>query len=100
MHLLATKHLDRYAAYVAMTRHRDSLAVHWAMDDVGSRGRLDTVLSRSRVKDFSADYQLDPEAGPLPPAELPRSAALNSELAALAPSHQKAVTEMDLDHHM
>ena len=72
-HLLATRHLDRHAAYVAMSRHREQLTVHWATDNLGDRARLDTVMGRNWPKDFSADYDLsvdDPSAGgpsPAPP---------------------------------
>jgi len=55
-HLLATGSMDRHGAYVALSRHRDSVAVHWARDDVGSRDGLVARLSRERLKDTTLDY--------------------------------------------
>jgi ATP-dependent exoDNAse (exonuclease V) alpha subunit len=33
VHLLATPGLDRHAAYVALSRHRDSVDLHYGRDD-------------------------------------------------------------------
>jgi hypothetical protein len=55
-HLLAGRSLDRHAAYVAMTRHRDRLDVHWSKEAFASRQALDRILSRQRLKDTSLDY--------------------------------------------
>jgi len=55
-HLLATGSMDRHGAYVALSRHRDSVAVHWARDDVGSREGPLARLSRERLKDTTLDY--------------------------------------------
>jgi hypothetical protein len=55
-HVLATSHMDRHAAYVGLTRHRERVDLHWSADQVGSRERLTQVLGRERLKDTSLDY--------------------------------------------
>ncbi|HVZ35893.1 MAG TPA: hypothetical protein VG963_25875, partial [Polyangiaceae bacterium] len=55
-HVLASSHMDRHAAYVGLTRHRDRVDLHWSEDQVGSRERLARVLGRERLKDTSLDY--------------------------------------------
>ena len=70
-HLLAGSNLDRHAAYVAMTRHRDRLEVHWAADTFASRAKMVRTLGRAAVKDTSLDY--DPDATPAEPALVDRN---------------------------
>jgi Ti-type conjugative transfer relaxase TraA len=55
-HVLASSHMDRHAAYVGLSRHRDRADLHWSEDQVGSRERLTRVLGRERLKDTSLDY--------------------------------------------
>jgi Ti-type conjugative transfer relaxase TraA len=55
-HVLATSHMDRHAAYVGLSRHRERVDLHWGADDLGSRERLTRVLGRERLKDTSLDY--------------------------------------------
>jgi len=55
-HLLASDGLDRHAAYVGMSRHRETLAVHYGADDFKDRDQLDRTLSRERAKDTTLDY--------------------------------------------
>ncbi len=55
-HVLATSHMDRHAAYVGLSRHRERVDLHWSTDQVGSRERLAVVLGRERRKDTSLDY--------------------------------------------
>jgi len=57
-HVLATTHMDRHAAYVGLSRHRERVDLHWSADEVGSRERLTRVLGRERLKDTSLDYGL------------------------------------------
>jgi hypothetical protein len=59
-HVLATPHMDRHAAYVGLTRHRDGVALHYAREDFGEPERLARTLGRVRAKDTSIDY---PEGG-------------------------------------
>ena len=61
-HVLASAHMDRHAAYVALTRHRDGVALHWSAEALGDRAGLGRTLGRERLKDTSLDYGL--EAGP------------------------------------
>ncbi|MGQ2936532.1 Ti-type conjugative transfer relaxase TraA [Sphingopyxis sp.] len=55
-HMLATPGMDRHSAYVAMSRHRDGIAVHYGRDDFKDRSRLVHTLSRERSKDMAQDY--------------------------------------------
>jgi hypothetical protein len=55
-HLLAGRSLDRHAAYVAMTRHRDRLDLHWSREAFPTRQALERILSRQALKDTSLDY--------------------------------------------
>lgn len=55
-HVLATGSMDRHGAYVALSRHRESVSVHWGRDDVGDRDGLVKRLSRERLKDTTLDY--------------------------------------------
>lgn len=55
-HLLASDGLDRHAAYVGMSRHRETLAVHYGADDFKDRDQLTRTLSRERAKDTTLDY--------------------------------------------
>jgi Ti-type conjugative transfer relaxase TraA len=58
-HLLISRNLDRHATYVAMSRHRDRLDVHWSTEAIGSRERLERIVSRESLKDTSLDYAQD-----------------------------------------
>ena len=61
-HVLATPGMDRHGAYVAMSRHRDGVALHYGRDDFKDQGKLVRVLSRERAKDMAQDYaKADPE---------------------------------------
>ncbi|MBC9035200.1 Ti-type conjugative transfer relaxase TraA [Sphingomonas sp. JC676] len=55
-HVLATPGLDRHAAYVALSRHRDSVELHYGRDDFADEGKLARVLSRERGKDMASEY--------------------------------------------
>ncbi|QLC25048.1 Ti-type conjugative transfer relaxase TraA [Parasphingopyxis algicola] len=55
-HLLATPGLDRHAAYVALSRHRDTVQLHYGRDDFGDHRQLVRTLSRARPKDMASDY--------------------------------------------
>lgn len=67
-YLLATAHLDRHAAYVALTRHREGASVFYAAEDFGRAGipeghidrearqRFVDVLSRAAPKELAHDY--------------------------------------------
>ena len=64
VHVLATPGLDRHAAYVALSRHRDQVDLHYSKDDFTDRDRLVRALSRERGKDMASDYARVPEPAP------------------------------------
>jgi len=55
-HLLASDGLDRHSAYVGMSRHRETLAIHYGVDDFKDRAQLTRTLGRERAKDTTLDY--------------------------------------------
>jgi len=55
-HVLATPHMDRHAAYVGLTRHRDGVALHYAAEDFTDPALLARALGRERAKDTTLDY--------------------------------------------
>ena len=55
-HVLATSGMDRHGAYVALSRHRDGMALHYGRDDFKDDARLVRTLSRERAKDMASDY--------------------------------------------
>lgn len=59
VHVLATPELDRHSAYVALSRHREHIDLHYGQDDFADRGRLIRTLSRERSKDMASDYVRD-----------------------------------------
>jgi Ti-type conjugative transfer relaxase TraA len=62
-HVLATPGLDRHAAYVALSRHRDGLHLHYGQDDFPDKAILLRTVSRDRSKEMVSDYTGAP-AGP------------------------------------
>ncbi|MGY2737211.1 Ti-type conjugative transfer relaxase TraA [Sphingomonas sp. UYP23] len=58
-HVLATPGMDRHAAYVALSRHRDGVQLHYGRDDFTSDAKLVAVLSRDRAKDMASDYAVE-----------------------------------------
>ena len=56
-HVLATPGMDSHSAYVAMSRHRDGLALHYGLDDFTDQSKLVRTLSRERGKDMVGDYK-------------------------------------------
>ena len=55
-HVLASSHMDRHAAYVGLTRHRDGIALHYGRDEFADAAALARTLGRQRAKDTSLDY--------------------------------------------
>ncbi|MBO9621532.1 MAG: Ti-type conjugative transfer relaxase TraA [Sphingomonas sp.] len=58
-YVLATPGLDRHAAYVALSRHRDAVELYYGRDDFADQAKLVRVLSRERAKDIASDYARD-----------------------------------------
>ena len=55
-HVLATPGLDAHGAYVALSRHREGVDLHYGSDDFANPDRLARTLSRDRSKDMVSDY--------------------------------------------
>ena len=63
-HVLATPGMDAHSSYVALSRHRDGVDLHYGRDDFANQDRLVRTLSRDRAKDMALDYeQRDPAQG-------------------------------------
>jgi len=56
-HVLATPGLDAHGSYVALSRHRDGMDLHYGRDDFADQDRLIRTLSRDRAKDMASDYE-------------------------------------------
>lgn len=57
-HVLASRYMDRHAAYVALSRHRDRVDLHWSKEAFSSRAVLSRSMGRKRIKDTSLDYEI------------------------------------------
>ncbi|WP_315715367.1 MULTISPECIES: Ti-type conjugative transfer relaxase TraA [unclassified Bradyrhizobium] len=58
VHVLATPGMDAHSSYVALSRHRDGVDLHYGRDDFANADRLTRALSRDRAKDMASDYDL------------------------------------------
>jgi Ti-type conjugative transfer relaxase TraA len=56
-HVLATPGMDAHGSYVALSRHRDGVDLHYGRDDFANQDRLARTLSRDRAKDMASDYE-------------------------------------------
>jgi Ti-type conjugative transfer relaxase TraA len=56
-HVLATPGMDSHGAYVALSRHRDGVDLHYGRDDFADQSKLVRTLSRERAKDMASDYK-------------------------------------------
>ena len=81
-HVLATPGMDAHTSYVALSRHRDGMDLHYGRDDFANRDRLTRTLSRDRAKDMASDYErairhraMPSGAGSPSASALPRSCA-------------------------
>jgi hypothetical protein len=55
-HVLAMPGMDAHSSYVALSRHRDGVELHYGCDDFANEDRLVRTLSRDRAKDMASDY--------------------------------------------
>jgi Ti-type conjugative transfer relaxase TraA len=55
--VLASLSLDRHLTYVALTRHREDLAVYYGSRSFAKSGGLISILSRRNAKETSLDYE-------------------------------------------
>jgi hypothetical protein len=63
-YVLATPGMDAHGSYVALSRHRDGVNLHYGRDDFANQDRLVRTLSRNRTKDMASDYErVDPAQG-------------------------------------
>jgi Ti-type conjugative transfer relaxase TraA len=63
-HVLATPGMDAHGSYVALSRHRDGMDLHFGRDDFVNSDHLTRTLSRDRAKHMASDYeQRDPAQG-------------------------------------
>src|SRR3546814_18182929 len=53
--VLATPGMDRHGAYVAMSRHRESVDLHYRREDFRDQSKLVRTLGRDRGKDMASD---------------------------------------------
>jgi Ti-type conjugative transfer relaxase TraA len=56
-YVLAAPNMDRHSAYVALSRHRERVSLHWSSDVFANRAALGRALSRERLKDVTLDYK-------------------------------------------
>lgn len=63
-YVLATPGMDQHSSYVALSRHRESVSLHYGKDDFADGDRLARTLSRERTKDMASDYGREREANP------------------------------------
>ncbi|MGB7431524.1 MAG: BID domain-containing protein, partial [Ahrensia sp.] len=54
--VLASLSLDRHLTYVAMTRHREDVALYFGQKSFAAAGGLEKLLSRKNAKDITLDY--------------------------------------------
>ncbi|MCB1468279.1 MAG: BID domain-containing protein, partial [Rhizobiaceae bacterium] len=54
--VLASLSLDRHLTYVAMTRHREDLAIYYGQKSFQIAGGLEKLLSRKNAKEVTLDY--------------------------------------------
>jgi Ti-type conjugative transfer relaxase TraA len=60
-HVLATPGMDAHSTYVALSRHRETVELHYGRDDFADGRELVRTLGRDRAKDMASDYsQADP----------------------------------------
>jgi hypothetical protein len=57
VHVLATAGMDAHGSYVALSRHREGVDLHYGRDDFANQDRLVRALSRNRAKDMASDYE-------------------------------------------
>jgi hypothetical protein len=55
--VLASLSLDRHLTYVAMTRHREDLALYYGRRSFGFHGGLIKILSKRNAKETTLDYE-------------------------------------------
>lgn len=111
-HVLASAHMDRHATYVALSRHRQEVTLHYDRGTFVDRRALESALSRERAKDTTLDYgvrrgieqpkrrgvfaSFRPRADQLQQAEPPREAQLAGGERAIQQQQQQLQPERQL----
>ena len=96
VHVLATPGLDRHAAYVALSRHRDRVDLHYGEDDFADERRLVRALARDRGKDMASDYSQRAEQRAEPArVTAPAGRFTGLRLKPAAPTIEPVVTPLD-----
>ena len=101
-HVLVTPGLDRHAAYVALSRHRDAVQLHYGRDDFAERRVLIQTLSRERTKDMASDYVrefADRRAIIVPSPAAPARQPAISEGLSLPPTRKPVVPSREQSVH-
>jgi Ti-type conjugative transfer relaxase TraA len=88
-YVLASGSMDRHLTYVAMTRHRESVALYAGQDEFKDVAALSSRVSRAQLKETTLDYAqrrgMDREDGVQPRASAPEAAR------AAAPEHKRGM---------
>jgi Ti-type conjugative transfer relaxase TraA len=92
-HVLASSYMDRHAAYVALTRHRDGVSLHYGREEFADSQQLARTLSRERLKDTSLDYDAGPSGAECAGEELTRRYAERRGLDPLRPVSEIVVRQ-------
>ena len=61
VHVLASPSFDRHVSYVACSRHRQRLDVHWSKEAFRDRAQLLGRMGQLRAKEMAIDAQRDPQ---------------------------------------
>ncbi len=100
-HVLATPGMDRHGAYVALSRHRDSVQVHYGRDEFEDLGKLTRVLSRERAKDMASDFaerrDIHVPASMRPKEPPQRERGMFAGFRPASPAHQPTAPTRDHD---
>jgi len=100
-HVLATPGMDRHGAYVALSRHRDSVQLHYGRDEFEDLGKLTRVLSRERAKDMASDFaerrDIHVPASMRPKEPPSRERGMFAGFRPVSPAHQRAAPARDDD---
>ena len=100
-HVLATPGMDRHGAYVALSRHRDSVQLHYGRNEFEDLGKLTRVLSRERAKDMASDFaerrDIHVPASMRPKEPPQRERGMFAGFKPASPAHQPAAPARDDD---
>lgn len=100
-HVLATPGMDRHGAYVALSRHRDSVQLHYGRDEFEDLGKLTRVLSRERAKEMASDFaerrDIHVPASMRPKKPPTRERGMFAGFRPASPAHQPAAPARDDD---